>query len=335
MIIEEISFTSRGIKESAGNPNKPISRAPAQLEYPAGRGKAIAFGQSATAAYQNGWIFNVYQFNNGSYRNLRNIQNSFNAGMLRLKGSSSTSRPKDTKASIFMPLCGINRSLNNRFNNNKISTWDRGGNSVLGMIGPVASDIVSGMMDSITGGINADNNEQIANAGRNTYAGTDPRQLTFSWEITPQNADDLIAISAIYQAFNYFAVGVTRRGMKAVENVSDYIQEKQNKAADVIKNTLNGKDVKTNNSLITTELSKILNNTITVSNPYFWHIYKYDSQDADLLNESYAPCQILNVTLNDPSGEINGFHLAPSMSNKYTLSVTFQELIALTHGGDL
>lgn len=330
--LEDIS--KMGIPISAGTSNTNTLNSTVQLSYPAGAAAAMARDIPNMQGVNNGLILSVFKFNNGTYQNLRGIQNkhSVSFGSIGV-GKANNVTQSGSLATILMPQVGYDRSLNNKFNDNRISKWERGNNSLLGMIGPVASDIVSGMMERVTGGINADNNEQISTAGRSTYAGTDQRTFTFTWEIVPKNADDLIALAQIYHVLMYFAVGITRKGMKVTEDITSIIQGLQEKGAEVVKNGLGGKEVKTNNTIATSLISEILNNTITVSNPYYWNIRKYDSQGADLLAESYAPCQIQNITLSDPSGPLNGFYLAPSMSSKYTLSVTFRELIALTHGG--
>lgn len=330
------NIKKRGLSTSAGQvSDNPDVIKNIQVAYPAGAASAMGANTPGIRAFNNGLILSVHEFTSGTYSSLRGIQNkhSVTPGGLFRKTAPVGIVQSSALATLLLPLVGYNRTINNRFNDNKISTWERGNQSILGMIGPVASDIVSGMMEKITGGIAADNNEQISTAGRSTYAGTECRTFTFTWDFLPKNADDLVAMAQVYHVLKYFSVGITRRGFKATEDLSNIVFGVQDAIASKIKDRTGGNDVKTNNSLATGVLADILNRTITVSNPYYFNIRKYDSQGADLLAESYAPCQIQSLSFSDPDGPINGLYLAPSMSSKYTLSVTFRELIPLTHGG--
>ena len=119
-----------GVPISAGTGNETKSNSTVQLSYPAGAAAAMARDIPNMQGVNNGLILSVFKFNNGTYQNLRGIQNkhAVSFGSVGI-GKANNVVQSGSMATILMPQVGYDRSLNNKFNDNRISKWERGNNS--------------------------------------------------------------------------------------------------------------------------------------------------------------------------------------------------------------
>lgn len=316
-----------GTKISAGPVSSVTKQGPLALMYPTGRAAGRADNIVSTAEYQNGWIFTGMNQSDKRYSSMSSARNR-----MRVTGYRDRLSPvsiQEAVCTVLMPMSStdVDRDSHN-FNANKISKVDRAGGGLMSFMSNAISDMTGSVVDSVTGGMLADNDEQLYQAGRNSYGGANIRTKTFTWEVTPENAKDYQAFTNICTAFRLYSYGNVNKDSATLKKIGSQIkdagQDAQNKLTDIT-----GQDRQQQSIL--PSIADQLVNAMTVSNPTVWYIRKYGVSGVADDSMFFGPAQIESIEVdNAPDGEFIGTAISPGMAATRKLTITFREVIALT-----
>lgn len=327
---------SAGTSVSAGQSKKGIIQKTISAQYPAERASAndASYDLRVNDLYKNGLLFTAYDFKARTTPDMRSLREQFQRNMQSfnplnsfISGSKKTdSFDKSPVANILLPRSKSDTdSVSHKFNDVGESLISRGGGTATGVLSNVASTSVFGALESVTGGIMADNGEQIYNTARSMYAGADNRTKVFTWELTPRNVQDLIQIIKIFEVFNYYSYGETGNSSFAnelKEDIDNWYKTTffKKEAMDTFEGELAGE-----------QITKFLSSVIVVSNPTVWFIRNFGRTSSfDGRADIFGPCQIQSIRFDkSPDGHFNGLAVAPNMPSTFVLEITFREILTL------
>lgn len=340
MIFEEISEGLENIKKSGSKISPGFSSKTlkndaqtAVAQYPAERSAGNDTSQDMRVydLYQNGLLFTAYDYNSRTSPDLRDFRASVTSSSVfdspsktNTGGNSFTKLPV---ANILLPRSKSDvDSTSHKFNDVGESLITKGGGSPLGILSNVASTAVFGALESITGGLMADNGEQLYNTARSMYAGADNRTKIFTWDLTPRSPQDLIQIVKIYEIFNYYSYGTT--------GTSQYAKDVKSHIDEWYKSTLKNYAAPENASVDNTmfeDITSFLSNVIVVSNPTIWTVRNFGYNSSyDGREDIFGPCQIQSIRFDKtPNGHFNGLAIAPNLPSTFTLEITMREILTL------
>lgn len=302
------------------------------LSFPAFRGQGQNKNILASDNYKNGITFDCYTRKDAKYGTMASFRNSakkslnsnFSSMLSSFGNLGSASKGMDLIATISMPMSKTyERKLSHNFNSGKMSNAERGG-SIGGMVSAMTSDTIANIIDKAGGNFMADNDEALAAVTRNTYGGVNNREMTYSWDLSANNMNDLVAILNIHRTFCYRSLGTVSKSSKTLKNIGDKIKSASQDLQDKLLGSMSQSQV------IVPSTVDFLSQAMTISNPDIWMIQKYATGSALGEDDVFGPAQIKDISLNEVPGEtFQGLKNAPNHSGKYTLSITFVELITL------
>lgn len=337
------SIKSQGNSSAAGTSAANNSASVVTAQYPAARVSGNDSGDSRLSdLYENGLIFKAYDYNSRStvdltsQRQTQQTSTTTNSDLIsvikaakKAIGRDSTTENKVDKSlvcNILMPRSKSDAdSVSHKFNDVQESRITKGGGTITGILSNMASTAVYGTIESITGGLFADHNEQLYNASRSMYAGADNRSKTYVWDLTPRTVEDLKEIIKIYEYFTYYSYGEVGGSQYAKEIKKTIDENYQNTLK---KLTPDGSD--TSNSMMES-ITSFLSNVIVVSNPTIWFIENFgDSSSLSSHKDVFGPAQIQSVRLDKaPEGNFNPLSIAPNLPSSFQLEITMREIMAL------
>lgn len=304
------------------------------LAFPTGRGEGRSNTLLSSSNYQNGLSFDCYTRSDGTYGNMSTFRTKIKSNLgssvisqtlNSLANTKNTSNNMEHIVSISMPMSKTySNKLSHNFNTGKMSNVERSGGTLKGMISSIASDTIAGIVDKAGGNYLADNDEALASVVRNTYAGVNNREMTYTWDLEARNMNDLVAILNIYNTFAYRSLGTISKNSKTLKNIGEQIKGASQTAQDKILGSLS------QNQVVVPATVDFVSNAMTVTNPDIWTIQKYATNTALGSNDVFGPAQIKDIDFNEVPGEVfQGLKQAPNHSGKYTLTITFIESITL------
>lgn len=300
------------------------------LTYPSTRGDGRTQNIVAESLYKAGLNFDCYTREKATYSSMKDFRKSQKASNIgtalsAISIAASGKQGMNLALSIVMPPSAqAERRLEHNFNSSKMSTLERGSNSVIGMASAVVSDMVGGIVDKATGGAFADNDEALASVVRNTYSGVNNRERTYSWELEPRNMTDLAALLEIVRTFEYRSLGTLNKGSKTIEQIGDTLKS----GGQAVQDKVFGENA--TKQVVVPAAIDFLSNQLTISNPDIWMISEYSTSSAIPSQDIFGPAQIKSISV-DPivDGEYSGLKSAPNHSGRLKISITFLETITL------
>ncbi|QLA10597.1 baseplate tail tube cap [Shewanella phage Thanatos-2] len=315
--IRSVNKTNQGAGQNKGDSKKGTIA----ISYPA---ELDGTNNASNPNYKSFLIFTAYDFDkrdSGSLRTFRQVQ---------LAEQDKNAKPAlntSVIANLQLPMSKSDvDSTNHKFNDVGDSLITRGGGTATGVLSNVASTAVFSMVESLTQGVMADNNEQMYTASRSLYGGAEHRTKVFTWDITPRSQKDLEHIIAIYETMQLLSYG--RVGQSQYTENTKKILESGYK--DMLKNvTPDGADL--SNTLFS-KGADFLKNVIVVSNPTVWFVRAITTLPSNnkFNKDVFGPCQIQSIRFDKtPNGQFNGLEDAPAMSSSFVLEITMREILAL------
>lgn len=301
------------------------------LPYPATRGEGRDNTLFPNARFKNGINFDCYRRGEATYGSMSTFRNKIkgnNASTNLIKQFANTSSVQEKGyehiGNILMPMSLTDEdTLNHNFNTNKISNVERGGGWI-GAASPVMSDMVAGIIDKAGGNFLADKGEQLYQVARNTYAGAENRQRTYTWEIEPENAVDYMQLLKICNYFKYRSLGEVNTSSQTVRDLGDKLKSTSQQAQDKILGSWS------QGQTIIPAAVDFISKAMTVSNPDIWMISKYGTNGNIPNNDFFGPAQIKTVSVNSVTGAtFQGLKSAPNLPKRLRITITFIELITL------
>lgn len=304
------------------------------LAFPTGRGQGRNNSLLSAGNYQNGLSFDCYTRSDATYGSMSTFRSKVKSGLNNsvisqtlnsLANTGNSASGLEHIASISMPMSKTyTNKLNHNFNTGKMSNVERSGGTLKGMVSSITSDTIANIVDKAGGNYLADNDEALASVVRNTYAGVNNREMTYTWELEARNMNDLVAILNIYNTFAYRSLGTISKNSRTIKNIGDQIKGASQTAQDKILGSMS------QNQVVVPAVVDFVSNAMTVSNPDVWVIQKYATNTALGSNDVFGPAQIKDIEFNEVPGEVfQGLKQAPNHSGKYVLTITFIESITL------
>ncbi len=353
MQVKELT-SSGGFLEQAGSiiaagqsqQSKEVKTKVMTAQYPAERAASVDTADNVEVGqtYQNGLLFTAYEYASRTTPDLRAMRTAQQSASKILKTvqkaktalqtvtnnakNSTNTTTKEPVANILMPRSkSDNDTTSHKFNDVGESLITRGNGTATGILSNIASTAVFGAIDAATKGVMADYGEQIYNTSRSMYAGADNRTKTYTWDLTPRSAEDLMQILKIYEIFNFYSYGMTGNSQFA-KSIKDQIDKAYR--TKIIK-PINDATGTTTQKTVMESVTSFLSNVIVVSNPTVWFIQNFGTtSNFDGLSDIFGPAQISNIRFDKASdGNFNGLAIAPNMPSSFVLEITFREILTL------
>lgn len=359
--LKEKEIAKQGLPIAAGESRTP-KFVPVTACYPLERGVVTSDGISEVS-YAS-WIFSATEITDGKYSTLADMRSNrpgsarwvkgmsfFNKAVAKDSGqdmsetgalvrsvASNTRRGSDWSktrsiknlATIMMPMSNDDvDSYTHNFNSLSMSKLDRAGGNPINFLSNAASDILGGALDSLTGGVMADNAEQIYQPGRAAYNGSNLRSKTFTWDLEPESFENYVELERIIAIFKVLQYGRLKSNSETLNKLVETIANPARAASNAIQTSIVGKS---NGTVIIDALANALKNAMVLKSPPVWTIESYAQNGSNTFNNGFmGPAQITALTIsNTPEGRWDPLAIQLNKPARVKISITFQEMIALT-----
>lgn len=350
------NLTKAGLPISAGESTKK-SQVSTTACYPLERGVVSSDGISEVS-YAS-WIFTASELTDGSYTKLASMRTARPGLARKVAGLafankvhgkmtetssllnsivSGVQSGRDWRpganiknlATVMMPMSNDDvDSYSHNFNALKMSKIDRAGGDAINFLSNAASDILGGVMESFTGSLMADNAEQIYQPGRAAYNGANLRSKTFTWDLEPESFENYVELERVIAIFKTLQYGRLKTSSTTLSKAVDEFSNPLKSASNAVQTAVAGKS---NGNTIINGLANALKNAMVLQAPPVWMIESYAQTGTNTFNNGFmGPCQITALTIsNTPEGRWDPLAIQLNKPARVRISITFQEMIALT-----
>lgn len=311
-------------------------------EFPSQRAAGIDNAYNASSLYNNGLLFTAYDFSGGlapgSKDNLRSLREAaqnplrvLSSGMGNIKFTQVLNTKTKTMGKL-NPICQIllPRSVNdNEVNSHRYQDATDG--LLAKGLSRVASNMVWGAIESMTGGVLADRREALDVGTKSAFQGSDKRTRMYYNTFVIENRNDLMELIKIYFLFTVLSYGTTSTGTP--QEVAEMVKDGYNKTASYINNILSPSSTTSTPDTFKSGLGNgiidFFTNVEIIKAPPVWFIRDFQIGDSIRFPHStFGPAGISSVRFGRTMDNIvNTLRESPNTPISVEIEIQFIELI--------
>lgn len=336
---------NRGISSGgASTTEKALSQTIVTAEFPSQRAAGIDNAYNASSLYNNGLLFTAYDFSGGltpgskdSLRSLREAAQNPSQVLSSGTGNVRYNQVLNTKTfGALNPICQIllPRSLNdNEVNSHRYQ--DANDSFLSKGLSRVASNMIWGAVESITGGLMSDRREALDIGTKAAFQGSDKRTKMYYNTFVIENRNDLLELIKIYYLFTILGYGTTSGG--SAKEVAAQVKTAAGSLIDSAANGINSAIAGSGNatpdttgiSNTTDQVVDFFSNVEVIKSPPVWFIRDFQSGDSlRLPHSTFGPAGITSVRFGRSMDNIvNTLRESPNTPIAIEIEIQFMELI--------
>lgn len=286
--------------------------------------RSAAVGRTLTKDTTAGSRSLIHKIQDAATGAIRATMDGYTKGFTR---SSSVPTIQNTVANILLPFSQSDTdTITNTFNSNKQSRVDKANGQISNGISQAFSEFFSSALEQVAGGVNADNNEQLYSAARQTFSGTDAREKQFVWDISPQSQTEQAEVQKIFRTLETYAYGTVKSQAAAQSQLLDAGADS---LLDFVAPTGGSEGNTDFVNKIVTDTAGFFKNAQVISNPTVWFIQKLGAGGAS--ESVFGPAHIKRISIDKaPDGEYTPSALDGTKSMNYRLTIDFIEITPWT-----